>query len=237
MHLWLCSNIAQDLFFSTVIVLPNLVQNCGMGLTGMKHLLGSDWGLQCDGHMSSSGCTVIISLSCFCGFFWVSINAGHLHISWITLHPPPPRSLDPVPNCGIKQMGPGCLLSSDWGHSEAAVTRADLSLPCLVASQHPHIFHKWSLGLSRLSSCPSSSPSSQGELSPLWRTPGLGHTVCSSTYSLLRTRVYPCMHPFFLSPLPGAQVPTQCHSFHPTQLQGDLSCSLRLCRSSYARLQ
>lgn len=159
------------------------------------------------------------------------------HLLNHTAPPTPPRSLDPVPNCGIKQMGPGCLLSSDWGHSEAAVTRADLSLPCLVASQHPHIFHKWSLGLSRLSSCPSSSPSSQVELSPLWRTPGLGHTVCSSTYSLLRTRVYPCMHPFFLSPLPGAQVPTQCHSFHPTQLQGDLSCSLRLCRSSYARLQ
>lgn len=233
--MWLSSDIAQDRLLSTVIVLPNLVQNCGMGSMGMKHLLGWDWGLQSAGHMSSSGCTVIISLSCFCGFFWVSTNVGHLHFSWTTLQAA--RSLDPVPNCGVKQMGPGCLLSSDWGYCEAAVTRADFSLPCLMASQYPHIFHKWSLGLSRLSSCPSSSLSSQGDLSPLWRTPGLGHSVYGSTHSLSRTSVCPCTLPFFLSPLPGAQVPTQCCSFHPTQLRGDLSCSLRLCRSSYASFQ
>lgn len=172
------------------------------GQWGWSICLARTRGLQCAGHMSSSGCTVIISLSCFCVFFWVSTNVGHLHFSWTTLQAP--RSLDPVPNCGVKQMGPGCLLSSDWGHSEAAVTRADLSLPCLMASQHPHIFHKWSLGLSRLSSCPRSSPSSQGDLSPLWRTPGLGHSVCGSTHSLPRTSVCLCTLPFFL-------VPSQVH--------------------------
>ena len=40
--MWLHSAIAQDLLLSTVIVLPNLVQNCGMGSMGMKHLFGQD---------------------------------------------------------------------------------------------------------------------------------------------------------------------------------------------------
>ena len=67
--------------------------------------------------------------------------------------------------------------------------------------------HKWNLGFSSLSLCPSGSPGCQGGLSPLHRTPGLGSPVCGSIHSLLSMRVCPYYLPFLLSPLPGAQVP------------------------------
>ena len=120
------------------------------------------------------------------------------------------------------------MVWSGWGRSvclawtgepsEAAATRADLSLPCLLASQHPCIPHEWSLGFSRLSICPSSSPSSQGNLSPSCRTPGLGCPVCDLTHSLPRVSVHLCNLSFPLSTLPGTLVPDQCFLSCPTQL-------------------
>lgn len=91
-------------------------------------------------------------------------------------------------------------------YSKVVVAQADLSPTCLVANQHP--FTPSSLGFSSLSICFSLSPSSQGDLSPLCRTPGLGCQVCGLTYSLLRVRVYLHSLPFPLSPSLGAQVPT-----------------------------
>ena len=88
--------------------------------------------------------------------------------------------------------------------SDVAATRTHLSPSCLVASQHLHTLHKWSLRISSFSTYPSDSTSSQEGLSPMHRSPGLGHPVCGLTHSLSRVSVHPCNLPFPLSPLPGA---------------------------------
>ena len=50
--------------------------------------------------------------------------------------------LDPVSRCCVEWVGPRCSLSLDWGVLKVPASRADLSLPCLVASQHPLTPHK-----------------------------------------------------------------------------------------------
>ena len=112
-----------------------------------------------------------------------------------------------------------CGVRGSWSawagvHSEVVsqnliATRVDLSLPCLRANQHLCAPHKWNPSFSRLSLCPSGSPSNQWVLSPPHRSPGLRCPVCGLTYSLPRAGVYPSNLPFPLSFLPGAQVPTQ----------------------------
>ena len=55
---------------------------------------------------------------------------------------------------------------------------------------------------------PTSPPTSQGDLSSWCWTPGLGLPICGSNCSLPREVLHPWNLPPFLSPLPGAQVPT-----------------------------
>ena len=62
-----------------------------------------------------------------------------------------------------------------------------------------------------------SPPTSQGGLSPLHRTPGLGCSVCGLTHSLPMVGVCWCHLPFPLSPLPGPNT-TAFLSFLPNYL-------------------
>ena len=50
-------------------------------------------------------------------------------------------------------------------------------------------------------------PTSQGGLAPLHRMSEPQHSLCDLNCSLPRLDVLPCSLPFFLSSLPGAQVP------------------------------
>lgn len=61
-------------------------------------------------------------------------------------------------------------------------------------------------------------------LSPVCRTPGLGHPVGDTTFSLPRENVHLCPFPF--SPFLGAQFPTQYFSSCPTRLLVDLFYNL-----------
>lgn len=70
----------------------------------------------------------------------------------------------------------------------------------------------------------SGSPDSQGGLSSLCRTPGLGCPVCGSTHSLPGVGLCPSDLPFPLRPLLGAQVLT--HLFCPTRSHVYLSYRL-----------
>ena len=100
-----------------------------------------------------------------------------------------------------------------WEVLRGATTKADLSLPCLRASQHPYTPHDGNLSFSSLSISPTSPSSSQGGLSPTCRTPGLVHQVCDSTHLFPRVYVHLCNLPCPLSFLPRIQIPTQSLCF------------------------
>lgn len=95
-----------------------------------------------------------------------------------------------------------------WGvvvMGSLAATRADLSPLCLEAcSVLMHTPYGRSPGFSSLSVRLSGLPTSQGGLSPLCRTPGLGCPVCGSACLLPRVGVHWCNLPFPLYPLAGA---------------------------------
>ena len=97
-----------------------------------------------------------------------------------------------------------------WKCSEATAASAKPSTPCLLASQHTHILCWQSLGFSILSNCPSSSPSSQGILSTLSRTVGLGNALCGWTHSFPRARVCSLKTSLPFRSLQGFEVPTLC---------------------------
>lgn len=128
-------------------------------------------------------------------------SPGHLSI---------PRSnlfLGSFPRIGCQDVAwseQGWGVHSAWIRecSEVAATREELSLPCLVASQHPRIPCEWSVDFSSPSVYPSSSLSSKRV--SLCRVSGLGHPVCGMTCSVSRMRVCLCSLPFPLSTLLGA---------------------------------
>ena len=148
------------------------------------------------------------SLGCLCSSVWVSTNHSHSCLSWTTpWSPKPPLFLDwiysqvlatrdSVLSCGMEW-----VFAQVWIEecSEVEPTRTHLSPPCLVTSQYLHTPHEWSLSIFI---CPSGSPSSQGCLSPMHRSLGLGHPVYGSTHSLSIVHLYNLLFP--LSPLPGA---------------------------------
>ena len=125
---------------------------------------------------------------------------------------------------GWSEWDQGIHLARTGEQAEAVVASTDFSLPCLGASHHPYTPHEWSLGFSSLSICPSSSPNSQGVLSPMCRTPGLKCPVCGSAHSLPRASIPLHDFPFPLGPLPGAQVPSD--AFLSILLDYELSVSL-----------
>ena len=135
----------------------------------------------------------------------------------------------------------GRSLGLAWAYGEAIVgnpetTRADLTLPYFGGKP----VHTCS------SQVESRLPTAlllvlavlQRGLSPLGRTPGLGHPICGLNLSLPRAGVCPSILPFPLSPLPGAQVLTQliffpsepiiCVSFLQPWLYRSLSASFQL---------
>lgn len=71
-------------------------------------------------------------------------------------------ALDAMPSCVAEWTGLGIHPAWTGEHSEVAAASPELSLPYLLASQHPPTPGKWSLGFCSPSVCPSHSPSTQG---------------------------------------------------------------------------
>lgn len=237
--LQLCSDKTQDRVFSPVVVFPDLVQGCGMRWAGLEHFFTWAWdpsvvavGMEAAGLLSEVGAA---SMALFekAPTMAAAITTGPL---------PGPVSLlcvfqmESFPRTLLSQIECQAVAWSEWvqrvpsaqteGSREGAVPRADLSPPSLVASQHLHTPPEQSLGSSSLSTCPSSSPSSQGGLSPPWSIPGLRCPLYGSIHSLPRANACPCDLPFPLSPLPRAQVSTQCDAFLPPDYMGIFPAAL-----------
>lgn len=95
---------------------------------------------------------------------------------------------------------------------EAVLSWTSLCL-ALAAIQHACAPHEQRPGLFHPFIYCSGLPTSEGDLSPPSRMPGMGHPVCGLTCSLPRAHVCSCNLPFPLSPIPGAQVPIQLLCF------------------------
>lgn len=146
---------------------------CWRSSTNLWHGMGGAatffWlGASCRG---SSSCSAIRGLCCFHD---ATRTSGLPHPNHIPDRRAAPMSLyrvfsqdlsalDAMPSCVAEWTGLAIHPAWTGEHSEVAAASPELSLPSLLASQHPPTPGEWSLGFCSPSVCPSHSPSTQGD--------------------------------------------------------------------------